>query len=100
MIWVPISISSRGSSAFTLAWVPTGMNTGVSTMPCAVVNRPSRALVCASVFSSSNIAQRFNQNCAVEHEILRLVHAVLQITRHIQQISCFDEQRPPPAQEY
>src|ERR1039458_1349036 len=100
MICVPISRSSRGSSAFTLAWVPTGMYTGVSTTPCAVVNRPSRALVCASVFSSSNIARRFNQNGAVEHEILKLVHAGLRITRHIQQMSRFDENRPPPAQEH
>src|SRR5208283_3534403 len=100
MICVPISINSRGSSAFTLAWVPTGMYTGVSTTPCAVVNRPSRALVCASVLSSSNIARRFNQNGALEHEILRLVHAGLRITRHIQQKSHFDEQRPPPTQEH
>jgi hypothetical protein len=34
-----------------------------------LVNPPSRALVCESVFSSSNIARRFNQNGAVEHEI-------------------------------
>src|ERR1700734_433204 len=56
MICVPISSSSRGSSALTLACVPTGMNTGVSTMPWAVRNFPRRALVCASVLRSSNIS--------------------------------------------
>ena len=44
MICVPISRSSRGSIAFTLPCVPTGMNTGVSTTPCAVVNRPKPRL--------------------------------------------------------
>src|SRR5271156_904376 len=71
MICVPISRSSRGSSALTLACVPTGMKTGVSTTPCAVVNFPKRAFVCESVLRSSNIARRFNQNGAVEHEIFR-----------------------------
>jgi hypothetical protein len=33
--------------------------TSMSTTPCAVVSRPSRALVCASVLSNSNIVQRF-----------------------------------------
>src|SRR5664279_3234873 len=58
MIWVPISHSSRGSTALTLPWVPTDMKTGVSTTPWGVVNRPRRALDVASVFSSSNMAAR------------------------------------------
>src|ERR1035441_722263 len=37
--------SSRGASPFTVAWVPTGMNTGVSTMPCGVCSKPARARV-------------------------------------------------------
>src|SRR5580658_4295159 len=56
MICVPISSNSRGSRAFTLACVPTGMNTGVSTMPCAVRSFPRRALVCESDLSRSNIS--------------------------------------------
>jgi hypothetical protein len=45
----------RGSMALTEAWVPTGMKTGVSMTPWAVVSRPRRALVPGSVASSSNI---------------------------------------------
>ena len=32
-----------GRSALTVAWVPTGMNCGVSITPCGVVSEPSRA---------------------------------------------------------
>src|ERR1039457_715762 len=100
MICVPISRSSRGSSALTLACVPTGMNTGVSTTPCAVVNRPSRALVCASVLSSSNIAQRVNQNGAVEHEILRSGSRSFGVARQVQQMPGFKQKSPPPDQQH
>src|ERR1051325_4086114 len=58
MIRVPISINSRGSSAFTLPWVPTGMNTGVSMTPRLVVSRPRRALEPGSVLSNSNMNGR------------------------------------------
>src|SRR5664279_3213439 len=58
MIWVPISQSSRGSTAVTLPCVPTDIKTGVSTTPCGVVNRPRRALELAWVLSSSNMAAR------------------------------------------
>src|SRR6266550_8414490 len=34
---------SSGSSAFTVARVPTGMNAGVSTAPCGVEKTPARA---------------------------------------------------------
>src|ERR1017187_3961235 len=37
--------SSRGARPFTVAWVPTGMNTGVSTMPWGVCSKPARARV-------------------------------------------------------
>ncbi len=40
---------SRGSRPLTVACVPTGMNTGVSTSPCAVCNIPARAPVCGQV---------------------------------------------------
>ena len=49
IIVAPFSRRSRGSSAFTVAWVPTGMNTGVSTAPCAVYSKPARARECASL---------------------------------------------------
>src|SRR5260370_37834672 len=47
----------RSSSAYwvrplTVAWVPTGMNTGVLIAPCGVVKRPQRAPV-ASVLARS-----------------------------------------------
>src|SRR5436305_6915223 len=50
------SRSSRGLVAFTLPCVPTGINAGVSMMPCGVVNRPRRAFDRGSVASKSNIA--------------------------------------------
>ncbi len=40
---VPSVRSCSGTTPFTAPWVATGMNTGVSTTPCAVVSRPSRA---------------------------------------------------------
>src|SRR6266536_268145 len=39
----PSSSRSRGESVFTVAAVPTGMKTGVSTVACGVVSRPRRA---------------------------------------------------------
>ena len=39
----PIPRSSSGESVFTVAWVPTGMNTGVSTGPWGVWSRPALA---------------------------------------------------------
>ncbi len=55
MICVPISRNSRGSSALTLACVPTGMNTGVSITPRVVVSRPSRPFDAVSVSNNSNM---------------------------------------------
>src|SRR5688572_28742611 len=54
MIWVPDLVSSRGSKALTLPCVPTGMKTGVSISPRAVVTRPRRALLVVSVFNNSH----------------------------------------------
>ena len=42
-ICAPSARTSSGSSVFTVAFVPTGMNTGVRTSPCAVVSTPARA---------------------------------------------------------
>ena len=39
----PSARSSSGSTAFTVAFVPTGMNAGVGTSPCAVWSTPARA---------------------------------------------------------
>src|SRR5688572_4899872 len=66
IICVPISSSSRGSSALTLAWVPTGMKTGVSIRPRHVVIRPRRAFELASVFSNSNIESN-SHHSATKH---------------------------------
>src|SRR3954466_3604852 len=43
MICAPVSATVSGNMAFTVAAVPTGMKTGVSMTPCAVVSRPRRA---------------------------------------------------------
>ena len=42
----PISFSSSGAIALTEAWVPTGMNIGVSKVPWGAVICPKRAPVC------------------------------------------------------
>ena len=43
MMRAPSRSRSAEDSAFTVACVPTGMNTGVSTSPCAVASTPARA---------------------------------------------------------
>ena len=43
MMLAPTSSRSRGVIALTAPWVPTGMKTGVSIAPCAVVSTPRRA---------------------------------------------------------
>jgi hypothetical protein len=43
MISEPISRNSSGDMAFTVPWVPTGMNAGVCIVPREVTNRPVRA---------------------------------------------------------
>src|SRR5260370_18552048 len=53
MMPTPSSSSASCVRPFTVAAVPTGMNTGVSIVPCAVANRPRRAAP-ASVFATSN----------------------------------------------
>src|SRR5205823_7540885 len=40
---VPTDASWSGVSPLTVAWVPTGMKTGVSTGPCGVASNPVRA---------------------------------------------------------
>src|SRR5437899_978034 len=56
MICALSSRSSRGLTAFTLPWVPTGMNAGVSISPCAVASRPRRARDERLLVINSNIA--------------------------------------------
>src|SRR4051794_28904022 len=52
MIDAPAPSSSSGVTPLTAPSVPTGMNAGVSTTPCAVVRRPRRAA--PSVARTSN----------------------------------------------
>src|ERR1043166_1536885 len=68
MIWDLSSRSSRGLTALTEPWVPTGMNTGVSITPCAVVSWPRRAFVFLSVAFNSNIPGIL-EDSAVERQI-------------------------------
>src|SRR5436190_20870380 len=51
---VPSARSSAGSTVLTVAFVPTGMNAGVGTSPCAVCTTPARAVpsVARSVYAS------------------------------------------------
>ncbi len=65
---MPISRNSRGSSAFTLACVPTGMNTGVSITPRVVVNRPRRAREDGSVFNNSNMRGALKHGSAAQRK--------------------------------
>src|ERR1043165_715287 len=80
MIRVPISINSRGSSALTLPWAPTGMNTGVSMTPCPVVSRPRRALQPGSVLSNSNMGRRLPSGRSTG-QFQKGNHTLLQIGR-------------------
>ena len=40
MIWAPTAATWSGVRPLTVACVPTGMKTGVSTAPCGVSSRP------------------------------------------------------------
>src|SRR5436309_296375 len=51
---VPAAPSSSGVRVLTEPVEPTGMKAGVSTSPCAVMNRPARAALVGSVASSWN----------------------------------------------
>src|SRR5205809_2410275 len=55
MIWAPAATGSSGPRPLTVPRVPTGMNPGVSTTPCAVTSRPRRAA--PSVARSSNLTR-------------------------------------------
>ena len=52
-IGAPASRTRSGVRPLTVAWVPTGMKAGVSTVPCGVCRRPARAEDAASRASSS-----------------------------------------------
>src|SRR6266496_2486443 len=50
-IVVPSARSSSGCTPFTVPFVPTGMNAGVGTSPCAVRSTPARAAPSVAVTS-------------------------------------------------
>src|SRR5581483_3251293 len=56
MICAPTASSSAGVSPFTVACVPTGMNTGVSTSPWGKVRTPARARLSVLRASVRNLA--------------------------------------------
>src|SRR5215467_12505720 len=56
MICAPQVSRSLVRSVLTVAWVPIGINTGVSKVPCGVWSRPRRAWLCASVWRSSKVS--------------------------------------------
>ena len=53
-----IVLELRGRSPLTVACVPTGMNTGVSMVPCAVCSTPARAPVSGHRASNSKVMAR------------------------------------------
>jgi hypothetical protein len=57
-----MAVRSAGSSAFTVASVPTAMKAGVSTGPCGVVNVPVRAR--ASVACTVNAKATYRTSSA------------------------------------
>src|SRR5215510_15814644 len=56
MIYAPQASRSLVRSVLTVAWVPIGINTGVSQVPCGVWSRPRRAWLGASVWRSSKVS--------------------------------------------
>ena len=59
IIWMPSLSNSRGAIDLTVAWVPTGIKTGVSIIPWEVYNFPSLALVFLDSFITSNLIVKF-----------------------------------------
>jgi len=55
-ICAPTALRSAGESVRTVAWVPTGMNIGVSTVPCGRVSEPERAAPDWPSIQKSNIS--------------------------------------------
>lgn len=51
---ISISFSCRGLTPFTVAWLPTGIKTGVSTVPWGVINQPNRAKLSEEVLINLN----------------------------------------------
>src|SRR5215813_13424446 len=56
MIRAPQASRSLVRSVFTVAWVPIGINTGVSKVPWGVWSCPRRAWLCVSVWRSSKVS--------------------------------------------
>src|SRR4051812_33631341 len=57
MIWAPSARTSSGVTLFTVAFVPTGMKTGVCTSPCAVRSTPARAAPSVAVTSKADMSR-------------------------------------------
>src|SRR2546429_548696 len=53
---VPSACSSSGSTVLTVAFVPTGMNAGVGSSPCAVRRIPARAAPSLAVLRLHHVA--------------------------------------------
>src|SRR5919198_2053285 len=71
MIVAPTSRSSSGSSVFTVAFVPTGMNAGVGRSPCAVRRTPARAA--PSVAPTANRSLIDAHASAVDDEVAAML---------------------------
>src|SRR5919112_4410377 len=69
----PTSRTSSGSSVLTVAFVPTGMNAGVGTSPCAVRTTPARAA--PSVALSSNVSLIDRHVAPVDEEVAAMLEA-------------------------
>src|SRR5689334_1445192 len=60
--------SSMGSSAFTVASVPTAMKAGVSTRPCGVMNTPARPGPTLAIRSNVNVTSEVDGSRAEHFE--------------------------------
>src|SRR5439155_9808476 len=72
-IVVPSARSSSGSTVFTVALVPTGMNAGVGRSPCAVRSTPARAAPSVAVTANRSLIDA--HVTAVDDEVAAMLEA-------------------------
>src|SRR6266516_3769830 len=81
MICAPASSSIAWVRALTVPCVPTGMKTGVSMAPCAVVSRPLRASLAGSAARLSKVKGLFMMNRCGDRTRLRVVTIMIHLAR-------------------
>src|SRR5215471_6514997 len=56
----PQARTASGSNPFTVAWVPTGINAGVATIPCGVTISPVRAAPSVAMMRNEKTSAMIN----------------------------------------